>query len=451
MFDREPPRDLEAEMSVLGAVLLENTVADVVFQILRPEHFYDLKNRLVFQAMMALIEAGHPVDAVTCKAELERTGDLETAGGAAYLADLLARVPTAANAEHYAGIVREKALLRSLIRCATEIVKDAYESPDRPDAVVDKAQQSIFDVAGRRHEAATEDLRQVLHDIFLQIDGKAEGEGLCSGFSVLDELTQGLQPGELTVLAARPSMGKTTLALNVVEHVVLRERKAVALFSMEMGRHQVARNMLCGRARVDSHRFRKGLLSDVEVDRLRDAAGDFYEAPLYIDDTPMGLTPMELRAKARRLRAQHDIALVVVDYLQLMSCPGEENRVQEISRISRSLKGLARDLKLPVLALGQLNRGVESRESNRPRMSDLRESGSIEQDADVILLLHRASYYKHKGRDEQADTDEDRSAELIVAKQRNGPTGNVDLVFLREFMRFESLAREPVPVAPHGG
>ena len=359
---------------------------------------------------------------------------LEKVGGVEYLMELEEAVPTIGNVEYYANIVCEKAIKRNLIEVAATIQKQSFEESTDTEYLLDASERAIFDITQKKFNTASTRLNEILKETFSRIenlhDRQSRLTGLSAGFYDLDDITCGLQPSELIIVAARPSMGKTSMVLNIVEHVGVVEKKPVVIFSLEMSAQQVAQNMLCSHARIDAHKLRMGFLDDKQWSDLSYGLGSLSEAPIFIDDTP-GLTVLELRAKARRLKAQYDIQLVAVDYLQLMESSRAENRQQEISVISRRLKSLARELKIPVIAVSQLNRSVESREGHRPRMSDLRESGSIEQDADVIVLLHRDNYY---------DPDKDNTAELIIAKQRNGPTGVVKLTFLSHFMRFESLA-----------
>lgn len=429
----EPPHSFEGEVSVLGSMLLNNDTIDVVGPILKAESFFSAAHRKIFTAVLSLHEHQRAVDLVTLRDELERAGDLERVGGAEYLMTLLDGVPAASNVEHYAEIVREKAITRDLLGAAREIFDAASGAGVYSRQLLDDAQAKIFHIAEQGMRSAVTPIKEVLKDTFEQID-KIRGRegmitGLATGFPDLDELTSGLQNGELIILAARPSMGKTTLALNILRYVGVNHHVPAVIFSLEMSREQVARNMLCAEASIDSHKLRRGLLGPNDTAKLGVHVGSLSEAPLYIDDTP-GLNLFELRAKVRRLKANQDCRLVVVDYLQLMEAPGSESRQMEISQISRNLKSLAREMNLPLIAVSQLNRQVEARDDKRPRMADLRESGSLEQDADVVMLLHRPSYYTH-------DT-EDHSAELIIAKQRNGPTGIVNMTFLNQFLRFES-------------
>ena len=434
ILERTMPQSIEAEMSVLGAMILDNEVINLVIPILNKLSFYKTAHRELYQAIVDIYDKGQPVDLVVLREELKKRSLLEKVGGVEYLMELEEAVPTIGNVEYYANIVREKAIKRNLIEVAATIQKQSFEESTDTEHLLDASERAIFDITQRKFNTASTKLNEILKETFSRIenlhDRQSRLTGLSAGFYDLDDITCGLQPSELIIVAARPSMGKTSLVLNVVEHVGVVEKKPVVIFSLEMSAQQVAQNMLCSHARIDAHKLRMGFLDDKQWSDLSYGLGSLSEAPIFIDDTP-GLTVLEMRAKARRLKAQYDIQLVAVDYLQLMESSREENRQQEISVISRRLKSLARELKIPVIAVSQLNRSVESREGHRPRMSDLRESGSIEQDADVIVLLHRDNYY---------NPDKDNTAELIIAKQRNGPTGVVKLTFLSHFMRFESLA-----------
>ena len=434
ILERTMPQSIEAEMSVLGAMILDNEVINLVIPILNKLSFYKTAHRELYQAIVDVYDKGQPVDLVVLREELKKRSLLEKVGGVEYLMELEEAVPTIGNVEYYANIVREKAIKRNLIEVAATIQKQSFEESTDTEQLLDASERAIFDITQKKFNTASTRLNEILKETFSRIenlhDRQSRLTGLSSGYYDLDDKTCGLQPSELIIVAARPSMGKTSLVLNIVEHVGVVEKKPVVIFSLEMSAQQVAQNMLCSHARIDAHKLRMGFLDDKQWSDLSYGLGSLSEAPIFIDDTP-GLTVLEVRAKARRLKAQYDIQMVAVDYLQLMESSRAENRQQEISVISRRLKSLARELKIPVIAVSQLNRSVESREGHRPRMSDLRESGSIEQDADVIVLLHRDNYY---------DPDKDNTAELIIAKQRNGPTGVVKLAFLSHFMRFESLA-----------
>jgi replicative DNA helicase len=434
---RVPPQNLEAEESVLGGIMLDNSALDRVIELIAPDDFYRGVHRKIFRAMLDLSERNEPVDLITLAEALKGRGDLTNVGGAAFLAELAARVPTAANIVHYARIVRGRAVLRGLITAATEIATRGYEATDDVPGLLDRAEQLIFDISERQTRNAFTRLADVLVGSLKTIERLYENKqsvtGVATGFADLDRLTSGLQPSDLIIVAGRPSMGKTAFCLNVAENAALRSNVGVAIFSLEMAKEQLALRMLCSEARVDLQRVRTGHLTDREFPHLAMAAGRLADAPIYIDDTP-ALSVLELRAKARRLKRDPDarLGLIVVDYVQLMrSSEGRDSREQEISEISRSLKALAKELNIPVVALSQLNRQVESRNPPIPRLADLRESGAIEQDADVIIFIYREDYY-------QEDSDKKGVAEIIVAKQRNGPTGDVELTFLREYTRFEN-------------
>ena len=446
-MDRVPPNDVEAEIAVLGSMMLDPEAAGRVVSLLRPDHFYRGQHAEVYAVLTELYDANRAIDVVLLREELQKRGILEQVGGTSFLSRVMASVPTAANAEYYAKIVKEAGLRRAVITASNEIEREAYEGGRDAGDLVDFAESKFFEMDQRSGEGEAVHIKDVLQETFQRIDAMQGQEGkltgVPTGFYDLDDMTSGLQKGELIVVAGRPSMGKTTFCLNLAEHAATTEGFAVAIFSLEMSKQSLVQNMLCSRARVDAHKLRRGFLQDEDWAHISQALGKLSEAKIFIDDTP-GLTPLLLRAKARRLKAVHDISLIVIDYLQLMEVPnmsrgGESSRQAEISYISRSLKGLARELSVPVIALSQLNRGVDSREDHRPRMSDLRESGAIEQDADVVMFLYSPEYY---------ETDPDRKAELagqaecIIGKQRNGPTGTVNLTFLASFMRFENAVRE---------
>ena len=442
---RVPPQNLDAEESVLGGVLLDNTAIDRVVELVRPDDFYRGAHRKLFRAMLTLSERNEPVDQITLSEALRSRGELAEVGGAAFIAELVDRVPTAANIMHYARIVRDRAVLRELISASTEIASKGYEATGDVNELLDRAEQAIFAISERKVRASFSRLQDILVDSLKTIERLYENKqsvtGAPTGFADLDRLTSGLQPSDLIIVAGRPSMGKTAFCLNIAEHCALRADVGVAVFSLEMAKEQLAMRMLCSEARVDLARVRTGHLTDREFPRLAMAAGRLADAPIYIDDTP-ALTVLELRAKARRLKRDpaSKLGLVVVDYIQLMHAEGKDSREQEISEISRSLKALAKELQVPVVALSQLNRQVENRTPPIPRLADLRESGAIEQDADVICFLYREEYYME-------DSDKKGIAEVIVAKQRNGPIGSVELTFLKEYTRFENREVAPEDVA----
>jgi len=438
LLERIPPQNLEAEQSVLGAMLIEKEAIPKVLELLRPDDFYREAHSLILQAIMRLFERSEAVDLVTVTEELRQQSHLEAAGGGAYLASLASAVPTAANVEYYARIVEEKGVLRKLITTATSIVASGYEGKDEVEYILDLAEQQIFGLAQRRSQKSYASIKTVLMETFERIEhlynNKGGVTGVPTGFKDLDMLTSGLQPSELIVIAARPSMGKTVLSLNIARNVAVGGKVPVAIFSLEMSRDQLAQRLLCADAGVDGQRLRTGFLTESDWPKLSTALGRLSEAPIFIDDTP-GASVIEIRAKSRRIKAEHGLGLIVIDYLQLMnSNRRSENRQQEISEISRSLKALARELNVPVVALSQLSRAVEQRQDRHPMLSDLRESGAIEQDADVVAFIYRDEYYN-------LESEKKGIAELIISKQRNGPTGNVELFFRKELSRFDNLDR----------
>lgn len=439
MIDRVPPHNVEAEQAVLGAMLIKKEAIAEAIEILRPDDFYRDAHRIVFEAMLELFQKNEPVDIVTVTEQLKKNDLLEKAGGIAFITALDNAVPTAANVAYHAKIVEEKAQLRNLINAATEIAGTAYEDTEDMAEIMDRAEKRILDVASRENTGAFVPIKDIVMGTFQQIENRAKNSGaltgLPSGFIDLDRLTAGFQPSDLILVAARPSMGKTAFTLNIATYVAVHERKPVAFFSLEMSKEQLVQRMLCAEGGIDSQRLRKGELDD-EWPKLVEAADRLSGAPIYIDDTP-GITVMELRSKARRLKAEHGLDLVIIDYLQLMQGRGGksgDNRQQEISEISRSLKALARELSVPVIALSQLSRSVESRQIKRPMLSDLRESGSLEQDADIVMFLYREDYYTE-------ETDRQNITEVIIAKHRNGPVDKIDLFFQKEFTKFVNFSR----------
>ncbi len=435
-LEKMPPQSVEAETSLLGAMLLDNAVVDIVLEKrLSRDSFYKTAHRDLFQTITELYDKNQAVDLVLLKEELERRGLLEKVGGRDYLLELEESVPAVANAEYYAGLIRDNAIKRGLVEVAIKIQKEAYENKSDVDALLDKSERLIFDLAEKKYASTTQHIHELLNEVFPRLENLSDRSsrltGVGTGFYDLDDLTCGLQPSQLIVVAGRPSMGKSSFVMNVIQHVGEVEKQAVVLFSLEMAAEQIAQNMLCSYARINAHNVRKGKVSSEELEKLPIAADKLSQAKIYIDDAP-GLSIVALRSKARRMKAQYGIGLLVVDYLQLMDSYGAENRQQEISMISRGLKSLAMELSIPVIAVSQLNRSVEMRPERKPRMSDLRESGSIEQDADIVLLLHREGYYDAKKNPKDSD--------LIIAKQRNGPTDTVKLTFINEYMRFESAA-----------
>ncbi|MDD3293753.1 MAG: replicative DNA helicase [Geobacteraceae bacterium] len=435
-----PPQSVEAEMSILGGILLENEAINRVLDILVPEDFYRESHRKIVKAMIELNEHREPCDLITLTTVLKKRGELEEVGGGAYLATLVDFVPTAANIAYYARIVKEKAIARNLISAATEIVTDGYDEQSEIEQLLDKAQKTIFEISENRLKTPYFQLSAILKDTIRHIgelyEKKDHTTGVPTGFIDLDEKTAGFQRSDLIIIAGRPSMGKTAFALNIAQYASMyaEPRCPVAVFSLEMSKEQLVTRLLCSEARVDASRLRTGNLLEGEWEKIMHGAEKLFEAQLFIDDTP-AISVLEMRAKARRLKAEHGIGMIVVDYLQLMRGGGSpESRQQEISEISRSLKALAKELALPVVALSQLNRGLESRTDKRPMMSDLRESGAIEQDADVIMFVYRDEVYNKDNPDVRG------KAEIIIGKQRNGPIGTVNLTFLGEFTRFENHA-----------
>ena len=436
-LEKMPPQNLEAEMAVLGSMLIEeHAIADAI-ELLDVNSFYNDSNRKVFECILKLYSENKAADIVTLIEELKRTQDLDRVGGVSYVTGLTTTVPTAANIKHYAHIVKEKAILRNLISAATNIISESYDSHGDVERILDKAERTIFEISTKKVDSNFAPIKEVIKDSIETIDTlyqkKAHVTGIATGFSDFDSLTAGLHRSDLIVFAGRPSMGKSAFITSIAEHVGLIEKVPLVIFSLEMSKEQLVQRMLCSHARVNAHNVRTGFLSQGDWPRLTNAAGKLSEAPIFIDDTA-GLSVMELRAKSRRLKSQHNIQLIIVDYLQLMQgLPGSENRQQEISEISRSLKALARELNVPLIAVSQLSRAVESRQDHRPQLSDLRESGAIEQDADLVGLLLREEYYN--------PTEENRGiTEIIIGKQRNGPVGSLKLTFIKEYARFENLA-----------
>jgi replicative DNA helicase len=435
-----PPQNLEAEQSILGSVLLENSAINSVLEVLSKGDFYSEAHRKIFNVMVEISEKNEPVDLITLSNALRDNNLLDTIGGTAYLASLVDNVPSAANVANYAKIVKEKAILRGLIGSATEIITSCYETGSDVDQVLDQAEHSIFEISENKVRPSFYPIREIIKDSFRSIEDlyarKELITGVATGFEKIDDLTSGLQNSELIIIAGRPSMGKTAFALNIAQFAALECQTPVAIFSLEMSKEQLAFRLLASEAKVDSQRLRKGFLGETDWPKLTTAAGRLSEAPLFIDDTP-AITVLEMKAKSRRLKADTGLGLIVVDYIQLMRSGGyRDSREQEISEISRSLKALAKELKVPVIALSQLNRKVEDRTNRRPQMADLRESGAIEQDADVIAFIYRDEVYN-----KSEDNPEKGIAEIIIGKQRNGPTGIVKLAFLEKFTSFENLAR----------
>ena len=435
--ERTLPHNLEAERSVLGAILVHNDAFNVAAELVDSGDFFRDAHRRVFDKMVDLNERGQAIDLVTLKDELVRSGDLDDVGGAAYIAALVDGVPRSTNVEHYARIVKERATLRNLIQSANRILGLAYRAEEDADTLLDQAEQEIFSIAEGNIHTGFVPLSDLVEGSFTAIEQLQEHKGLLtgvpSGFVDIDNLTSGFQPSDLVIIAARPSMGKTSFALNVAQHVGIKTDRSVGLFSLEMSKEQLFMRMLTAEAEVDSHRFRGGFLSERDYGRLSTALGRLADAKVFIDDSA-GLGVLEMRAKARRLKAEHGLDLLVIDYLQLMQGRGRfENRTQELASISRALKALAKELNVPVLALSQLSRAPESRSDRRPQLSDLRESGALEQDADVVLFIFREEQY-------DPTPENENLAELIIGKQRNGPTGTVRLAFLKQHTRFANLS-----------
>ncbi|MBP7254350.1 MAG: replicative DNA helicase [Negativicutes bacterium] len=440
MIERVPPQNIEAEQAVIGGMLIEKEAISKVAEFLKADDFYREAHRLIFEAMLELFNKNEAVDLVTVTEVLRKNDKLEAVGGIAYITSLANSVPTAANINYHGKIVEEKALLRGLINSATHIASMGYEDTEAVADIIDKAEKMILEVSERKMSGDFVPIKSIIFDAFGKIEqlyaSKGGITGLATGFKDLDKITSGLQPSDLILVAARPSMGKTAFTLNIASHVAIREKKAVAFFSLEMSKEQLVQRMLCSEATIDSQRLRIGELEERDWTKLISAADRLSSAPIYIDDTP-GITVMEMRSKARRLKIEHDLQLIIIDYLQLMqgsSNKGGDNRQQEISEISRSLKALARELNLPVIALSQLSRSVESRQIKKPMLSDLRESGSLEQDADIVSFLYREDYYN-------PETENKNITDIIIAKHRNGPVDTVQLFFHKQFTKFCDLSR----------
>ena len=438
--DRLPPQNLEAERCVLGSMLRDNAVINDVLQCLRGDAFYLDAHQRIFQAVTEIYNDGHPVDLVILANKLQQLKQLEDVGRAAYLAELWDAAPTAANAEYYAKIVRDKAITRSLIHASTEILRDSYDQSQPAEELLGNAERKILDIAEKGVTGNTRTLQDALNEAYVRIDqrmGRTDPNalsGLPTGFVDLDQLTAGFQNSELIILAARPSVGKTAFCLNILRHIVVEERQAAFFVSLEQSRIELAERLLSAQARVDSHKLRKGHLGSDDIRKLNEAGDVLRDARLFIDDSP-GQSMLRIAASARRLKLREKIKIVAIDYLQLIEPENRRDpRQEQVAQISRRLKGLARELQLPVIALAQVNRGSEDRQDHRPRLADLRESGSIEQDADTCMLLHRPGKFD--------GGVEDNVIEVIVAKQRNGPTGEVTLAYLKQFMRYENYAAD---------
>jgi len=435
-LDRVPPQNIEAEQSVLGAIFLAKEALITAIELVTPEDFYKAAHQRIFKTMLDLYEKGEPVDLVTVTAELQDHKILDEVGGVTYLTELASSVPTAANIEYYAKIVEEKSLLRRLIRTATKIANDGYSREDDVGEIIADAEKYIMQISQNRNSGGFVPIRDVLMETYERIEflsqHRGDVTGIPSGYPDLDKMTAGFQRSDLIILAARPSVGKTAFALNVAQNVAARAGQTVAIFSLEMGASQLVQRMICAEGNLDASKMRSGWLEEDDWQKLTMAIGTLAKAPIFIDDTP-GVTVQDIRAKCRRLQTEHGLGMILIDYLQLIHGRGRgENRQQEVSEISRTLKGIARELNVPVIALSQLSRSVEQRQDKRPMMSDIRESGSIEQDADIVAFLYRDDYY-------DKETENKNVIEVIIAKQRNGPTGTVELAFLKEYNKFVSL------------
>lgn len=457
LLDKVPPQNLEAEQSTLGSMMIDRSALEKGVDILKAEDFYREAHGLIFNGLTSLAEKNQPVDIVTVQEELRGAGQLDAVGGTEYLMALIDSVPTASNLEYYARIVEEKAILRRLIDACTQTVSRSYGQVEDVDALVDEAERSMFQVSQKRMGKYFAPLGTLAHEAFEKIEVQYKEKvlisGLPTGFRDLDIITSGLQPSDLVIIASRPSVGKTALCLDIARHVAIEEKKPVAIFSLEMSKEQLALRLICSQSRVDSHRLRTGYIQNQEWVRLAEGVGQLYTAPMFIDDS-VDISALQMRAKCRRLKAEHGLSLVIVDYLQLMRWHRRtDNRTQEISEIARALKGMARELEVPVVALSQLSRAVEQRQDRKPVLSDLRESGSIEAEADLVAFLYRAAYYRQEdAMDLIDDIGEDKETvktpagetrvhktEIIIGKQRNGPTGVIRLAFLPKFACFEDL------------
>lgn len=437
-MERIPPQSIDAEQSVLGAILLDREAVYKAMKILQPEDFYREDHKLIYIAIMSLSDSGKPVDLITVSDQLRQQGELEKAGGVSYLASLAEMVPTAANIEYYARIVEEKSLLRTLIHLSTRIAGMGYEEGEEPEKLIAEAEQMIMELGSRRMTATFSSIKDILLNTFDHLKFVYENRGSITGvptsFGDLDRICCGLQPSDFIILAGRPSMGKTALGLGIGYSAALKHNTPVAVFSLEMSKEQLVQRILCAEAKVDQHRLRTGALEEEHWHSLHETAGKLAKTPIYIDDTA-AISIRQMRAKAKQLKAEKGLGLIVIDYLQLMQgSRRSENRQQEISEISRSLKGLAKELNVPVLALAQLSRSVEQRPNKRPVMSDLRESGSLEQDADLVMFIYRDEYYN-------PESEKKGIAEIIISKHRNGPVGTVELGFLKEFTKFVPLIK----------
>jgi replicative DNA helicase len=433
-FDRIPPQNLEAEQAVIGAILLQDEALITAMERINTEDFYDKPHQLIFEAMLQLGESNQPIDLVTLTSLLQDRGQLEEIGGVSYLSRMAHAVPTAANVDYYAQIIEEKSMLRRLIRTATQIVSEGYSGGEDVSGMLGDAERKILEISNRRSGSGFVLIRDVLMEVFDKVEllheNKGGTSGIPTGFVDLDKMTNGFQKNDLIIVAARPSVGKTAFALNIAQNVAVRAKETVAIFSLEMSAPQLVQRMICAEANLDANVMRTGDFKDDDWAKLTMGISSLSEAEIYIDDSP-ALTVADIRSKCRRLKKEKGLGMIVIDYLQLIHGRGKggENRQQEVSEISRTLKQIARELEVPVVALSQLSRGVEQRQDKRPMMSDLRESGSIEQDADIVSFLYRDDYYNQ-------DSEKKNIIEIIIAKQRNGPVGTVELVFLKNFNKF---------------
>jgi replicative DNA helicase len=439
LIGRVPPHSLEAEQSVLGAMILNKEAINTAIEIIRPDDFYKEANKEIFESILVLFNKNEPVDLITLSEELKRRGTLENIGGVTYLADISSSIATTANVKYYCKIVEEKSILRRLINSCDDVIAKSYENSDEVNAIIEKAEKSIFDITQGRHREGFSPISEVLLDSFSQIEERAANQGtltgLTTGFIDLDNKLSGLQKSDLVLLAARPSMGKTAISVNIVTNAALKAGASVAVFSLEMSKEQLVQRMISATAHVDLQKIISGRLEEEEWLQVINSMGPLSQANVFIDDTP-GISLMEMKAKCRRLKIEKGLDLVMIDYLQLMQLEGkQESRQQEISAISRGLKALAKEMDCPVIALSQLSRAPELRTDHRPILSDLRESGAIEQDADVVLFLYRDDYYNE-------DSEKKNIGEVIIAKHRNGPTGSIELVFKKEFTKFVNMVRE---------
>ena len=435
---RIPPQNIEAEQSVLGASLLDKEVVSTIAEIIDVSDFYREDHKEIFEAVMDLYERGEPIDLITVSEQLKVRGSLDGIGGLEYLTNLVNAVPTTANTKHYAKIVEEKSILRRLIKASSEIISMGYDASEEVEYILDRAEKGIFDISQKRSNQGFVEIKDVLIETFDRLEelynNKGQITGIPTGFSDLDHKTSGLHNSDLVLIAARPAMGKTSFVLNVAQHAAIHSQVPVAIFSLEMSKEQLVNRMLCCEAMVDAQKMRTGQLDDSDWQKIAKALGPISEAPIYIDDTP-GVTATEIRAKCRRLKMEKNLGLVIIDYLQLMQGRGKnDNRQQEISEISRSLKILAKEINVPVLTLSQLSRAPELRADHRPILSDLRESGAIEQDADIVMFLYRDDYYN-------PETEKKNVAEVIIAKHRNGSTGTIDLAWLGQYTKFANLEK----------